>query len=252
MRGLRDRVAIVTGGAAGIGRATVQRFLEEGARVLAVDLDAAGLDGLRQAVPEQCEVLALDVTAPEAPARAMARALERFDRLDILVNNAGGAIAKLRGQSQAISSFSALSAEDWDVVFRLNVRAPFLWSQAVAPHFIAQRSGAIVNLSSDAARKGGMVSDIAYASAKAAVIGLTRRLAAELTPHGVRCNAVAPSMTATEQILTRVPKELQVAPSMGRLAEPAEQAAVIVFLASDDASYISGEVVDVNGASYFS
>src|SRR5262249_47710461 len=112
MRGLRDRVAIVTGGAAGIGRATVQRFLEEGARVLAVDLDAAGLDRLAQAVPERCEMMALDVTAPEAPARAMARALERFERLDILVNNAGGAIAKLRGRPQIVSSFSAVSAED--------------------------------------------------------------------------------------------------------------------------------------------
>jgi 3-oxoacyl-[acyl-carrier protein] reductase len=253
MRGLQDRVAILTGAARGIGWATGQRLLEEGTRVLAVDLDAAGLQSLRQLAPERCEPLVLDVTAPDAPDRALVRALERFDRLDFLINNAGGALDKLQGRPGAHGMFATVSAEDWDLVFTLNVRAPFLWSKAVAPHLVAQRSGAIVNLSSVAARRGGLLSDVAYVSAKAAIIGLTRRLADELTPQGVRCNAVAPGLTATEQIVTRVPPELQVVHGgLGRMAEPAEQAAVIAFLVSDDASYISGEIVDVNGGTYFS
>lgn len=239
---LQGKTALVTGGAKGIGAAIVQRFAAEGASVAFVDADeAAG-----RALSGDTGTLFVpgDVTRRGLAAQAVAAAVERFGRLDILVNNAGITHA---------APFLDLDEADFDRVLAVNLRSYFTMGQAAARQMAAQGAGgAIVNMSSVNAVLA-IPDQVPYVVSKGAVNQLTRVMALSLAPHRIRVNAIGPGTIATElarkavmaseearrRLLSRTP--------MKRLGEPEEVAAVAVFLASDDASYLTGQVVYPDG-----
>jgi 3-oxoacyl-[acyl-carrier protein] reductase len=244
-----DKVALVTGAAQGIGAATARRLASEGASVAVVDLTA------ERAQPVVDEITAAGGTAAafgadvsdEASVGSMVDGVvARFGRLDVLVNNAGVTKDNL---------LFKMSRDDWDSVLAINLTGVFLCCQAAQGHMVAQRSGTIVNLSSRSAL--GNRGQVNYAATKAGVQGLTATLALELGPLGIRVNAVAPGYVATSMTAataTRVgssPEEHQELAAkntpLRRVGQPEEIASVIAFLASDDASYVSGQTLYVNG-----
>lgn len=238
-----DRICVVTGAGRGIGRETARRFVEEGARVAYLS---------RTAVPAVCDEIAAagdramfvqaDASDPSGVRRGFEEIVDRFGAPDVLVNNAGIA------EGAAIDE---MTAEGWDRVMAANVRSCFLCLQAVTPAMKARRSGAVVNVSSIAGRDRSLVLGCAYTTSKAAVIGFTRHAGAELGPFGIRVNCVCPSQTRTpmlDRVLTPAMEETLIKRNpLGRLAEAIEIANVILFLASDEASYMNAAIVDVNG-----
>jgi len=249
---LDGRVAVVTGGGQGIGRAVVERLVEEGARVVAGDIAAALLE--RLVVDLQPKAAGLvgvvgDVTEPDAARRLIGTAIERFGRLDILVNVVGG---------NRPGRIDELSEEAWDYVLRWNLRSTFLCTRAATPHMIQQRYGKIVCISSGA-REGTPWSAYyaggsAYSTAKAGIHGFIRDVALELARHNINVNAVAPGPIDTERTgdnLRQLDATVDYSPSrmtpLGRLGLPREVANAVLFLASDEASYITGHTLPVTG-----
>jgi NAD(P)-dependent dehydrogenase (short-subunit alcohol dehydrogenase family) len=247
-----DKVAVVTGAAHGLGRAIAERLAGEGARVVLGDVDAAGLE---RAVAEiargggRAASVAGDVTEEEPAARLIGAAVEREGRLDILVNNVGGS---------RNARIWEMTAADWDFVLRLNLRSAFLCTRAAVPHMMRRRYGRIVCLSSGAREgtpwtayyQGGA----AYSAAKAGVHGFVRDVALELAEHGINVNAVAPGPIDTERVgpgLRRLNETVEYSPNrmtpLRRLGRPIEVADAVLFLASDEASYITGHTLAVTG-----
>lgn len=241
---LKDRVAIVTGAARGIGRAIAVALAREGARVAALDLDLVQLDDLvGQGRTRGGEMLALsvDVTRKEQIQEAVGQVLARWGRIDILVNNAG---------IYDVLPIEAISEEQWDRVLAVNLKGAFLCCQAVIPTMKRQGSGSIVSMASSAGKSGGTLSGAHYAVSKAGVICLTKQLARELGPHGITANAVAPGRIDTPMIHLASDEEneaFRLRTPLGRLGTPEDVAGAVVFLVSDEASFITGEIVDVNG-----
>ncbi|NLF12665.1 MAG: SDR family oxidoreductase [Anaerolineaceae bacterium] len=241
---LKDRVAIVTGAARGIGRAIAVALAREGARVAALDLDLVQLDDLvGQVRTRGGEMLALsvDVTRKEQIQEAVGQVLARWGRIDILVNNAG---------IYEVLPIEAISEEQWDRVLAVNLKGAFLCCQAVIPTMKRQGSGTIVSMASSAGKSGGTLSGAHYAVSKAGVICLTKQLARELGPHGITANAVAPGRIDTPMIHLASDEEneaFRLRTPLGRLGTPEDVAGAVVFLVSDEASFITGEIVDVNG-----
>jgi 3-oxoacyl-[acyl-carrier protein] reductase len=246
---LAGRVAVVTGGSRGLGWAIARVFAAAGAAQLLVARDAARLEGaaerIRAAVPgAPVAVLAGDVAAPGFAAQVVARAQERYARLDILVNNAGiGSSGPIEQVPEAV----------WDEVVAVDLKAPYALCRAVAPLMQAQRWGRIVNLASISGQTGGVRASVAYAAAKAGVIGLTKTLARDLGRYGVTVNAIAPGQIETEmgalseparsELLTRIP--------LARLGAPEDVAYAALYLASEEAGYVTGHTLDVNGGILF-
>jgi 3-oxoacyl-[acyl-carrier protein] reductase len=239
-------VIMVTGAAKGIGLRIGRAFAREGARVAALDIDAAGADAVaRELIADGREALGLkaDVTAAPEVRQAVDTVLARWGRIDVLVNNAGG--------FSVIRRTEDIPDDEWEAVFRFNVTSAFLCAKSVLPQMKQQRSGAIVNLSSVVGRAGAVTVTSHYAAAKAALLGFTRHLALEVARDGIRVNAVAPGTVATERFRAlRSPEQTRrMAESvpLGRIAEPEEIADVVLFLASDAARYVTGATLDVNG-----
>ncbi len=246
---LADRVALVTGAASGIGQATAQRFLAEGARVAAADLNGDGLQAEFSGQDGAITVVG-DVSEPADAARMAAAAVESFGAIDILVNCAG--IARY-------TNFLELPLEEWQLVQDVNSTGTFLMAQAVARHMVAQgpadHSRAIVNIASVEAHVVLASSghpQVHYNASKGAVHMTTRALAIELAPHGIRVNSICPGLTetplaayalATPERRASISKQVP----LGRVAQPREIAAAALFLASEDASYITGEALVVDG-----
>jgi len=240
---LTDRVAIVTGAARGIGLAIAQRFADEGATVVMADLAAATLSEAAAAVPGATTVVA-DVSRKADVARVVEAAAARTGRIDILVNNAGITHA---------CDFLDLAEADFDRVLGVNLKSMFLCGQAVARHMVARGvRGAVVNLSSVNAVLA-IANQVPYTVSKGGVNQLTKVMALALAPHGIRVNGIGPGTIATEmaraavlgseegrrRILSRTP--------LGRLGEPEEVAAIAAFLASEDASYLTGQTIYPDG-----
>ena len=239
---LAGRVAIVTGASRGIGRATAIELADRGAAVAAVARDAQRLADLQAELTHRghsCAVYTADVGSRPDVARVVEDTVARFGRLDVLVNNAGTSDG---------AGLLDLSDGDWEDVLRVNLRGPFIASQLAARHMVARGSGAIVHVSSAAARYGSTRPN--YSASKAGLLGLTRSMARELGPAGVRVNAVLPGAIATEILAFWPPERLEAtrqATPLGRLGTPEDIARAIAFLVSDDATFITGIALDVNG-----
>ncbi len=253
---LKDKIAIITGGASGIGKAAADRFGAEGAIVVIADMNQDNIDraladfaakGVR-AMGQIC-----DVSVQEQTQTMVAAVKEKFGRIDILVNNAG--ISRYR-------PFATATSEDWDAVLNVDLKGVFFCAQSVAPHMRAQGYGRIVNISSalgtgaaphgTAGSPGG---SSAYAAAKAGVNMLTKTLARELGPDGITVNCVAPGTFLTGiSSSTRTPEQVQEhldyrkkTVVLGRIGSLEELASTILFFASDDASYVTGHTLHVDG-----
>lgn len=248
-----NKVAIITAFANGIGRATAEIMASEGAIVIGVDnhperLEAAvavlrGTGG--RAHGRLCD--ALDAGQVEA---TVASVEQEFGAIDILVNAVGGSTI-IANSSAAVDE---LTFDDWQRLLAFNLNGTFLFTHAVVPVMKRQRRGKIVNLASVAGRGLSETSSSAYAAAKGGIIAFTRKLAFELGPYGITINAIAPSLTLTERIRPhweRRPPEAQAAEiartPLRRVAEAADQAKVICFLASSDADFVTGVTIDVTG-----
>ncbi len=250
------KVALVTGAGGGLGGAYCRAFADEGAHVVAVDLDQAGLDRLSASVAAEgrsCDSRRADLTQEAEVASLFEHCAATHGGVDILVNNAGGDLAHM-------GPIESLPVAQWDAVLERNLKTAFLCARAAAPLMKRKRYGKIVNVSSRAARSVGWYGavTVAYICAKLGVIGLTRHLAKELGPHGINVNCLVPSFTISGPLLQRhwdgmtdAERETMLRASpLGRLPEMRELANVVLFLASDESSYMTGVAVDVNGGSW--
>jgi 3-oxoacyl-[acyl-carrier protein] reductase len=250
--GLRGKVVIVTGGAAGIGRATALRFAEEGARVVVWDVSEAGREDLLaeiRAAGGEGTFHRVDVADGAAVEAAMAEAAAGFGRIDVLVNNAGivrdAQLVKWKDGQPA----SIMSDEAFDAVIGVNLRGVFLCARAAVPHMMRAGGGVILNASSVVGLYGNF-GQTNYTAAKAGVIAMTRTWARELGRYDIRVNAIAPGFIGTE-ILRGVPQKVLDAmvghTPLGRMGTPRDVAEAYVWLASDQASFVHGAVLSVDG-----
>ena len=253
MPSLTDRVAIVTGAAHGIGRAICAELAREGARVWAADVRAAELDATLRTVEGvaagSCRTGVVDVRDSKNVAQFVASVLDAAERIDILVNTAGGVAG------QTMRPVDEVSDADWREIFAINLDGAFHFTRAVAPAMKRRRSGSIVNISSGAGRSYSLTGIQAYASAKAGLIGFTRQTARELGEYGIRVNAIAPgfvrSNPASEaqwQAMGEAGQHALVESiALRRLGQPEDIARAVRFFASDDASWITGQTISVDG-----
>lgn len=239
---------IITGAASGIGQATALHLTRMGAGVAMVDLNQAGLEKtgtvIRQQSAARVLVFATDATAETEVNRVVGETVAEFGAIDFLVNSAG--ILRRTG-------FSEISLAEWDLMLKVNLDGPFLYCKAVVSHMIRRGKGVIINVASLAGRSCSILGGAHYTSAKHALIGLSRHMARELGPHGVRVNAFCPGATLTPMTSNSSTAEeiAAVAATIPRRrwATPEEQAAVVGFLVSDAALNITGACIDSNGGS---
>ncbi|AAD36790.1 short-chain dehydrogenase [Thermotoga maritima MSB8] len=240
---LEGKVCLITGAASGIGKATTLLFAQEGATVIAGDISKENLDSLvkeAEGLPGKVDPYVLNVTDRDQIKEVVEKVVQKYGRIDVLVNNAGITRDAL---------LVRMKEEDWDAVINVNLKGVFNVTQMVVPYMIKQRNGSIVNVSSVVGIYGNP-GQTNYAASKAGVIGMTKTWAKELAGRNIRVNAVAPGFIETpmteklpekarETALSRIP--------LGRFGKPEEVAQVILFLASDESSYVTGQVIGIDG-----
>ncbi|WP_425059476.1 3-oxoacyl-[acyl-carrier-protein] reductase FabG [Sporomusa carbonis] len=243
MRGLKDKVVIITGAASGIGKATALRFAEEGAHVVVADYadGAAAVEEIK-ARGAQSVYLKVNVTNQENVQAMVDKTIETFGKIDVLINNAG--ITK-------DAMMKKMTKDAWDAVISVNLTGVFNCTSAVLPHMLEQKSGVVLTTSSVVGLYGNL-GQTNYAASKWGVIGMTKSWVKEMAKTGLRFNCVAPGFVATDMV-KKIPEQvlqekILVKVPAGRLGEPEEIAAAFAFLASDDAKFINGTVLSVDGA----
>jgi len=239
--GLNGRVALVTGGARGIGLAIARRLVADGARVALVDLDKSAAEAAAGDLGDAATALVADVTRTADVERAVAAAHARWGRLDIVVNNAG-----ITGGSKLTWE---LTDEDWNQVIACDLTSVFLVSRAAVKLMLPQRSGRIVNIASIAGKEGNPTL-VPYSTAKAGVIGFTKALAKEVANQGILVNAVAPAVIGTDMVkqMSKETVDYLIAKiPMGRVGRPDEVAALVAWLVSDECTFSTGAVYDLSG-----
>ena len=243
MRGLKDKVVVITGAAGGIGKATALRFAEEGADIVVADFaDGAATVAEVEAKGRKAIYVQTDVTNIDSAKAMIAKAIETFGRVDVLINNAG--ITK-------DAMMKKMAKESFDAVIAVNLTGVFNCTSAVLPNMLENKSGVVLTTSSIVGLFGN-IGQTNYAASKWGVIGMTKSWAKEMAKNGLRFNCVAPGFIGTDMV-RKIPAEVLqekiiIKIPAGRLGEPEEIAAAFAFLASDDAKYINGAVLNVDGA----
>jgi 3-oxoacyl-[acyl-carrier protein] reductase len=244
---LSGRVALITGASSGIGAATAAVFADLGAQVaIGYYRNREGAERVQDSIARaggKAIVLRADMRQPGEVRALVKNAADQLGAIDILVNNAGSLVARM--------PILELNEDGWDEILNLNLRSAALCAQAVAPSMIERKTGTIINVASIAGRNGGGPGAGPYSAAKAGLIALTKSLAKELAPHGIRVNAISPGVIDTpfHQVFS-TPEMLRnfvAAIPIGRVGRPVECATVIAFLACDAAGYVVGETIEVNG-----
>jgi 2-hydroxycyclohexanecarboxyl-CoA dehydrogenase len=243
MKGLTGKVAMVTGAARGIGLAIASRLAEEGAKIAIADINGDGAAHAAERIGGAAMGVRVDVTDTASIAVGVAAVVERLGTIDVLVNNAGW---------DKVEPFVKSEEATWDTVIAINLKGPIACVRAVLDSMIERRSGKIVSISSDAGRVGS-AGEAVYAGAKAGIIGFSKTLARELARYGINVNVVCPGPTNTALFHEmaggneKLASSLKQAIPLGRLGEPEDLAAAVAFLASDDASFVTGQTLSVSG-----
>ena len=244
MRGLEGRVAFLTGAGRGMGKAMAERLSAEGSLLAVTDIDKDAAAAVAASLGKNAHAVYIDVTDPGSVAAAVEEATAVFGPIDVLVNNVGW---------DRMAPFVDTDEELWDRLIAINLKGVLHTCKAIVPHMSERRGGRIVNISSDAGRVGS-TGEAVYSATKAGIIGFTKTLAREVAKHGITVNAVCPGPTDTpllEEMVgagnERLISSLQRAIPLGRLGRPEDIAAAVAFLASDDASFITGQTLSVSG-----
>ncbi len=244
---LKDKVALITGGGQGIGKVTALTFAREGARVAVADINMANAQAVAEEIVRndgQAKAVFLDVSRAESVEVAVRTTVEAFGRIDILVNNAG---------ITRDARMQKMTEDQFDAVINVNLKGVWLCAKAVVPIMIANGGGAIINAASIVGIHGNF-GQTNYVAAKSGVIGMTKTWARELGPNHIRVNAVAPGFTVTEMIATvpeKVLESVRERTPLRRLGTPEDIANAYLFLASDEASFITGVTLSVDGGLLF-
>ena len=245
---LEGRTAIITGGASGIGAATVRRFVDEGARVTIADRDEERGEALAAELGDATRFVSTDVSVEQDIAEMVAHTIDEFGQVDCLFNNAGF--------GGALGSIADISVDDYDLTFDVLVKSVFLGMKHVATHMMERGSGSIINTASIAGIRAGY-GPILYSTAKAAVVTMSQNAAMEFGTAGVRVNAICPGAVATPLLagnpkasaddINRAGQGFESMTPIGHVADPSELASAALFLASDDSSFVTGQALVVDG-----
>jgi NAD(P)-dependent dehydrogenase (short-subunit alcohol dehydrogenase family) len=248
---LSKKVAIVTGSASGLGKTISLKLASQGADIVIVDINKDAVDeSIRdvEKIGHNCIGFVCDISKQDEVRNMVRSVITEFGKIDILVNNAGGAL-------HTKAKFEEVTEKDWDIVMDVNLKGAFFCCKEIIPHMIKQGGGRIVNISALAGRATASLAGVQYTSAKAGIGGLTRHLAKEMGKHNIYVNAVAPGITMSgsrvealwNQKSEQEKKKVLDSIPLNRLGKPEDVANVVLFLASEEASYITGATIDSNG-----
>jgi 3-oxoacyl-[acyl-carrier protein] reductase len=246
---LKDEVCLITGGAAGIGKATAEKFSQEGAKIVICDVDSEAGESLAAKLGNGAVFYKVDVTNRDAVQAWVDDVVNRFGRVDVLVNNAGITRDGLFIKYKNGELVDQMSEKDFDLVISVNLKGVFNCAQAVTPQMISQGGGVILNASSIVGLYGNF-GQTNYAATKFGVIGMTKTWSRELGRHNIRVNAVCPGFILTEMVKKMPEKILEglaAKTPLGRMGEPGDVANLYCWLASDEASYIHGATISIDG-----
>ena len=238
MRKLEGKTALITGAGRGIGRSIAKTFASHGALISVSDIDESTALRTAQEIDGQALGLSLDVSDSESVQSGIKQSIDHWGQLDILINNAG---------YLNITSYEDCTEDIWDRTFDINMKGTFLCAQTVVNHMKNRRQGCILNMTSVAAKTGGLASGPAYSASKAGVSAYTIGLAKALAPYSIRVNALSPGVIETDMTSTSAHDPIKATIPLGKIGNPDDVANAALFLVSEDAKHITGEILDING-----